>query len=270
MVIILYGFTLFYRHERIPFIVEPINQTTDNKAITRGDLSVPLAVLVVGLLISISIIVSGKGNQGETLGNANNGQTATNPTPVNSPSAQNVKAVSQMDHVLGSLDAPVKVIEFSDLECPFCKSFHPIMKKIMAEYQGKVAWIYRHFPLDNIHPKARSEAEAAECAGELGGNEKFWAYIDRLFEITPSNNGLDPQKLPQIATDVGLDRQKFQTCLDSGKYAGRVATDLADAKNSGGRGTPYSIVIAKDGRKTPINDAVPYEELKTVIEEALR
>ena len=94
--------------------------------------------------------------------------------------------------------------------------------------------------------------------------------MDRLFEITPSNNGLDPQKLPQIATDVGLDNQKFQTCLDSGKYAGRVASDLDDANNSGGRGTPYSIVIGQDGRKTPINGAVPYEELKTVIEEALR
>lgn len=270
MIIILYGFTLFCRHERIPFIEEPLNQTTDNKAVTKNDLTVPLAILVVGLLISVSIIVSGKGNQGETLGTANNGQTAISPTPLNLQSAQNVKVVNQDDHVLGNLDAPVKIIEFSDLECPFCKSFHPTMKKILSEYQGKVAWVYRHFPLDNLHPKARKEAEAAECANEQGGNDKFWAYVDQLFEITPSNNGLDPQKLPQIASDVGLNRQKFQTCLDSGKYTGRVAADLTDANNSGGRGTPYSIVIAKDGRKTPINGAVPYEELKTVIEEALR
>ena len=273
-------FTLFLSHERILFIEEPLNQTTDNKAVTKSDLTVPLAILVAGLLISISVIVFGKsnqnpgnlssGNQGKDLGSQSNNLTPTNPPPGNSGSVQNVKAVNQSDHVLGSSDAPVKVIEFSDLECPFCKSFHPTMKKIAAEYPGKVAWIYRHFPLDSIHPKARKEAEAAECANEQGGNDKFWAYVDRIFEITPSNNGLDPQKLPQLALDIGLDSQKFQTCLDSGKYAGRVASDLADAKSSGGRGTPYSIVMAKDGRKTPVNGAVPYEELKTVIEEALR
>jgi len=144
-------FTLFLSHERILFIEEPLNQTTDNKAVTKSDLTVPLAILVAGLLISISVIVFGKsnqnpgnlssGNQGKDLGSQSNNLTPTNPPPGNSGSVQNVKAVNQSDHVLGSSDAPVKVIEFSDLECPFCKSFHPTMKKIAAEYPGKVAWI---------------------------------------------------------------------------------------------------------------------------------
>ena len=144
------------------------------------------------------------------------------------------------------------------------------MKKITDEYKGRVAWIYRHFPLDFIHSKARKEAEATECAAELGGNSKFWAYVDRLFEVTPSNNGLDVEKLPEIAAYIGLDRSKFETCLSSGKYAQAVAEDLADARSSGGRGTPYSIVLTKDGRRLPIKGTVPYEQLKTAVEDALR
>src|SRR6185295_5043808 len=86
--------------------------------------------------------------------------------------AQSVKPVAAEDHIRGDLAAPVKVIEFSDFECPFCKGFHATMKQVMADYEkdGKVAWVYRHFPIDELHSKARKEAQAAECAGELGGN----------------------------------------------------------------------------------------------------
>lgn len=116
-----------------------------------------------------------------------------------------VRAVSNEDHVLGDRNAPVKLIEFSDLECPFCKRFHPTAKQVVTEYAGKVALVYRHFPLDSLHAKARKEAEATECANEQGGNDKFWAYMDRLFDVTPSNDGLDLAELPKIAAFVGLE-----------------------------------------------------------------
>lgn len=249
----------------------------DNSQNSTSNLLVPTAIIVAGLMVAVAIIITNRNGgiprlgNGKSLGSGTQELSPTPPQPTaDLGSPQNVKAVSGQDHIFGEPSAAVKIIEFSDLECPFCKDFHPMMKKIVAEYQGKVAWIYRHFPLDSIHPKARKEAEAAECANELGGNEKFWAYIDRLFEITPSNNGLDPQKLPQIATDVGLDQDKFETCLTSGKYAQRVVEDLDDARRSGGRGTPYSIVLTKDGRKLPINGTVPYEQLKTAVEDSLR
>jgi len=187
-----------------------------------------------------------------------------------------VKQVDGEDHVRGNRDAPVKVVEYSDFECPFCKSFHPILKQVMDEYgkDGKVAWVYRHFPLDSLHSKARKEAQAAECANELGGNDAFWTYADRLFEVTPSNNRLDLSLLPQIAEKIGLDRAKFEACLDGdargGKFADHIEADFQNASTSGGTGTPYSIVIAPGGETFPINGALPYSAVKSIIDLALK
>lgn len=94
----------------------------------------------------------------------------------------------QRDHIRGSRDAPVTLLEYSDLECPFCKQFHTTLQRATQEYDGKVRWVYRHFPLDALHSKARKEAEAAECAAAQG---KFWEFLDRLFAVAPSNNGLE-------------------------------------------------------------------------------
>jgi protein-disulfide isomerase len=109
----------------------------------------------------------------------------------------NLDPVTEKDHISGDTKAELVIIEYSDPECPFCKRFHETMTQVMSEYgkAGKVAWVYRHFPLDAIHSKARKEAEAIECAGELGGNEKLWEYVNTLYKITPANNQLDPTLL---------------------------------------------------------------------------
>ena len=195
------------------------------------------------------------------------GAQPNQPTP---ESIDFIQPVTPRDHIWGDPDAPVKIIEFSDTECPLCKRFHPTLKRIVAEYPGKVAWVYRHYPVDEIHSRARKQAEATECAAELGGNAKFWAYLDRLFEITPSNNRLDPAQLPRIAEYVGLNRAKFEQCLRSGKYAQRVADDVADALAAGGQGTPYTVVVAPNGRKFAILGAQPYASVKLVVGIALQ
>jgi len=187
-----------------------------------------------------------------------------------------VKLVDSKDHVRGNPDAPVKLVEYSDFECPFCKSFHQTLKQVMDEYgkDGKVAWVYRHFPLDSLHSKARKEAQAAECANELGGNDAFWAYADGLFDVAPSNDRLDLSLLPQIAEKIGLDRSKFEACLDGdargGKFADHIEADFQNASASGGTGTPYSIVIAPGGKTFPINGALPYSAVKSIIDLALK
>lgn len=195
------------------------------------------------------------------------GAQPNQPTP---ESIDFIQPVTPRDHIWGDPDAPVKIIEFSDTECPLCKRFHPTLKRIVAEYPGKVAWVYRHFPIDAIHPRARKQAEATECAAELGGNAKFWAYLDRLFEITPSNNRLDPAQLPRIAEYVDLNRAKFEQCQQSGRHAQRVADDVDDALAAGATGTPYSVVVAPDGRKFAILGAQPYASVKLVVEIALQ
>ena len=187
--------------------------------------------------------------------------------------AVGVKPVDSEDHIRGNPAAPVKLVEFGDFECPFCKRFHRILMRVMDEYgkDGRVAWVYRHFPL---YPKGRKEAQAAECANELGGNNAFWAFADRLFEVTPSSNRLDLAVLPQIADEIGLDRAKFEACLGGdargGQYAGHIEADLQDAVTSGGNGTPFSLVIAPNGKAFPINGAQPYAAVRSIIELALK
>lgn len=235
------------------------------------DFLLPGSIVIAALLISSSLFYSaGKKTGGETKKLAADLGAAA-------PSLENVKPVQGDDHILGSSNAPVVVIEYSDLECPFCKIFHETMHTAVKEYRGKVAWAYRHLPLSSLHPKAAKEAEASECAAELGGNDVFWKYIDRIFEVTPSNNGLDLDLLPAIAKEVGIDVEKFNECLSSGRHAGLVAASVDEAGKAGARGTPYSIVVAKNGEKFVIPGALPFKsddpsrpDVKTILDEALK
>lgn len=176
------------------------------------------------------------------------------------------------DHIRGNPDAPVTLIEYSDFECPFCKSFHPTAKRAVDESNGQVRWVYRHFPLDQIHPvKARKEAAASECAAELGGNDAFWKFADRFFELTPSNNRTDIDKvLPQIVREIGLDQSKFASCLASGRHDKRVEEDLQNAMATGGNGTPWSLVVSKSGKTYRLSGAQPYAAVKRLVDLALQ
>lgn len=226
-------------------------------------LSVPVAIIFAGTIIGVSVIVSTKiksTTQPQNIGQQVAGQPTGNLEAVNK--------VTSKDHIRGNPNAKITIVEYSDTECPFCKQFHQTMKQIIAEYgdSGKVAWVYRNFPLDQLHPKARKESEALECANEVGGNDKFWEYTDRLYEVTPSNNRLEESELPKIAQYVGLDVQKFNSCLSSGKYAQHVEDDVKNATETGGNGTPWSILVTKDGKKYPLSGAQPYNSVKQTIE----
>ncbi len=253
------------------------NALSTKQAFIVGVLTTFAVVFAVGFFVLLSIMLNGNGAlfRRTTSSGATPLARVPSPTPtaaVPSPTAPTIielAAVTSKDWVRGKRTAKVAVVEFSDLECPFCKRFHPTMKQLITAYPDDVQWVYRHFPLDSLHSKARKEAEATECAGELGGNDGFWEYTDRLFEVTPSNNGLDPAQLPQIARDIGLDRAKFQTCLDSGKYAKKVQDHLDQAVAAGGQGTPYSVVVVGD-QKIPVSGAVPYGQLKSVIDSVVK
>lgn len=229
----------------------------------------PVAILVAGIIIAAAIIYA----VGWRATPGSQGQTAQVEETLGGDEAaalKKMRPISDKDHILGDAKAPVKIVEYSDTECPFCKRFHNTVHQAVTDYPGQVAWVYRHFPLDALHSKARKEAEATECAAELAGNDGFWKYIDRLFELTPSNNGLDPAQLPQIAVDVGLDKAKFEECLASGRHASTVEEDVQDALATGGQGTPNSIIITASGEKISFSGAQPYEALKQVIDLALR
>ena len=238
----------------------------NNQTIQKNNLAIPIAVVIAGVLVAGAVIYSG----GKTPNTAKIPQQQA--VAEQTGSLEKIAPVSSNDHIRGNPNAPIKIVEYSDTECPFCKRFHDTMKQVMEEYgkEGKVAWVYRNFPLDQLHSKARNEAIALECAGDQGGNEKFWQYTDRLFEITPSNNGLDPAELPKIAQYVGLNVDTFNSCLTSGKFTKHIEEDLQNAQATGGNGTPWSIVVGKNGKKYPLNGAQPYASVKALIEQALQ
>ena len=231
---------------------------------------------IVGFFVLLGVVLK-KGSTGATAdaGSNSGGAVAVAPAPPSAAPAAPPQAdasrmapITDQDWIRGDRNAEVSVVEYSDLECPFCKRHHPTMQQLVSEYDGKVNWVYRHFPLTQLHPKATKEAEATECAGEQGGNEAFWKYTDRLFEITPANNGLDPVELPKIAEYVGLNVSKFEECLASGKWAQKVQAQAQDAVNAGGNGTPYNVIVVGD-QKIPVSGAVPLEQLKAVIDSVI-
>lgn len=228
----------------------------------KQSISVPIAIVIAGALIGFAIYMSGR---------PVNKLEAPNPS---APVAGDVKIapVSASDHILGNPNAKIVIVEYSDTECPFCKRYHQTLKQVMENYgkDGSVAWVYRHFPIASLHAKAQKEAEATECAAEQGGNTAFWKYIDRLYEITPSNDGLDPAQLPIIAKEVGLDVNAFNTCLSNGRMAAKVKAQYDEGVTAGARGTPYSVLLTKN-EKIPITQgALPYENLKTILDSLLK
>lgn len=224
--------------------------------------SIPAAIVLAGAIVAGAVVLTRVPARppGEAVAPGSSAATTASPKI-------EVRPVDPLrDHVRGGSNAPVTLVEYSDLECPFCKQFHVTLQQVTQEYGDKVRWVYRHFPLDALHSKARKEAEASECAAEQG---KFWEYTDRLFAVTPSNNGLDPAQLPVIARDVGLDVPTFETCLQSGKHAQRVQEDYEDAVKAGGQGTPYTVILGPNDLTVPFSGALPYERVKAAVESIL-
>ena len=183
----------------------------------------------------------------------------------NVPTVDNVKnttmqgrLVSSSDHILGNMNAKIVIVEYSDLECPFCKVFHETMHKVIKENR-EVAWVYRHYPIPQLHSKAFREAEATECAFEQNGNDAFWKYTDRVFESTPSNNSLPESELPRIAEYVGLNVASFNDCLNSGKFKDKVQADIDDGVKAGVNGTPSSFILVNGKVVDNIPGAQPFE-----------
>lgn len=243
----------------------------DQKSDYRDWLTLPLSVALAGLFIGAGLYF-GLSNVGGMAVKGTTAAVAANPAAAAAPAAAGavkVPAVTSADHIRGNAKAKAVIVEYSDLECPFCKQFHSTLKTVTAKFAGtEVAWVYRHFPLDALHSKARKEAEASECAAELGGNDGFWKYIDRLFEVSPTNNRLEASELPNIAAYIGLDRAKFQTCLDSGKYAAKVEAQYQSGISAGAKGTPYSVIVTAKGN-TVLGGAVSADSLESQIKAAL-
>lgn len=240
-------------------------------------LVIPGAIIIGSIIIALGLFLGLKAQGGRTSDVAGTDTTET-PTEVE---------VSIGEAAFkGSEDAPVTIIEFSDFECPYCqKHFNETLPQIQKEYidQGKVKYVFRHYPLSFHDPEATNEALAAECAREQG---KFWEYHDILYKRTETNKagidgkGAGKKQLVGLAQDVGLDIDGFTACFDEKRYQARIDNDKSDGNSYGSQlpdgamGTPSFFICGSTAesstcKATSLAGAYPYESFKEVIESYL-
>ncbi len=222
----------------------------------KKDYFLPASILIAALVIAGAIVYR-VGSQSAPTGQQEN-LDFTGADPL---------ALTNEDVVLGNMDAPVTIIEYSDFQCPFCGLFFvKIVSSLKEDYiaTGKAKFVYRHFAF--LGSESSAAAEASECAKDQG---KFWRFHDFLFnnEIKDNreNNGnLNRSLFMSIASDLDLDQNTFASCLDGKKYAQKVKNDLLSGQKAGARATPTTFV---NGQK--IEGVLPYSDFKNIIEQAL-
>jgi protein-disulfide isomerase len=161
-------------------------------------------------------------------------------------------------YALGPEDAPITLVEFSDYQCPYCRRWHAeVYEPLLAAYPGQIRFVYRHLPLDSIHPDAIPAAEASMCAGE---QDAFWQFHEKLF----SSEALGDQVYAQYAQELGLDMQTFESCVSDRKYQQAVEEDTSFALDLGIRSTPTFFING-----LAIVGAQPLDVFKQVIDKEL-
>lgn len=157
----------------------------------------------------------------------------------------------------GPEDAPVTIVEFADFQCPYCRRAHPVLERVLTEYQDNVRFIFRDYPLDN-HRRAVPASEAARCADDQG---KFWDYYQNLMVMT---GDLSDENLKTRAADVGLNTDEFMACLASGRHTAAVKQGFEDGQTAGVTATPTFFI---NGRM--LVGAKSYDDFKMIIDEEL-
>jgi protein-disulfide isomerase len=154
-------------------------------------------------------------------------------------SARSIPPVSSKDHVRGPANAPITLVEYGDYECPHCRLAHIVLQQVLEELGDHVRFVYRNFPLGEIHPHAWAAAEAAESVAAHGGNDAFWAMHNLIYE---NQDALQHDELIEYAAAAGVDPIAVANDLASGAERRRVERDVNSALHSGVRGTPTFFV----------------------------
>ncbi|MFZ2500465.1 MAG: thioredoxin domain-containing protein [Minisyncoccia bacterium] len=216
--------------------------------------TIPLAIVFGGIIVAIAIYVSMPKQSSTSSGNGN-------------PAL--VRPVGSSDHILGNPAAKVMIVEYADFDCDYCKGFDDTLHQIIANagVNGNVAWVYREFPLTEIHPNALPNSRAAECVAQVAGNDAFWKFKTTLF----ANQPIDPTKYGVYAKASGISGDDFATCFAnaSATLDTRIMADRKNALDVGARGTPYSLIVVPGKPPVVIDGAYPYEAVKQLVDQAL-
>lgn len=230
-------------------------------SIGRHKLSTPWAIVIGSIIISCGLVGYGLVTGG----------TSSAPAQMFAGSE-----INENDYVFGKKDSDVIVIEYSDTECPYCISLHPTIEQIQSVYKDKIAYVYRHFPLTQIHPGAFDEARAISCAGNVGGDQAYYNFMEALFDYKydnktttlPANNDVYA-----VAKKVGLNASAFSSCMSSQQTARIVSAHQQDGIAAGVQGTPATFVLSKTRKGyeivAGIDGAQPQPIFMAAIEEAL-
>ncbi len=223
----------------------------------KSSLTIPIAIAVSGILVAVAVYVTMKNREPSTSSGTGN------------PAL--VRPVSANDHILGNPAAKVMIVEYADFSCEFCKVFDQTLHQIIANEgtTGQVAWVYREFPLTEIHPNAMKEAEAAECVAKVAGNDAFWKFADALF----ANQPVDPSLYGTLAKAAGVSSNSaFATCFAnaSSTVDARINADRRNALAIGARGTPYSLILVAGRPPVVMDGAYSYNAVKQLVNQALQ
>lgn len=227
--------------------------------------AIPIAIICGFAMIAIAIFFT------------NSKGAAPNETVVTTAETEqndgSIRPVDETDYIYGNPNAPILIIEYSDYECPYCKKYHVTLAQIMQEYgvSGKVAWVYRQFPLTQIHPNASKISEAALCVGEIAGGpttsagqSAFWKFTNKIYEGRDYDTFTNVTKLPDYVEEAGQSKDAYIACLESNKLEQRVIDSAEEAYAIGGRGTPYTVLVVGDQQEV-INGAQPYSVVKGIV-----
>lgn len=227
--------------------------------------ALPLSIVIAGAFIGFAIFSLGGDIQIPQRGQTGKSSFPMRPgdipgeIPDGSMGPSGGKAdiqVSDNDHIRGNKNAKVTLVEFSDLQCPFCKRFHPTVQQLLSAYPGQIRWVYKHFPLDAIHPEARPAAEASECVWEQRGDDGFWQFVDGVFE---SQDRIGSALYRELAQQTGVNMSQFENCVSSRKYQQKVEDDYQQGVAAGVKGTPGSFMNGEE-----VSGAVPYSALESM------
>ena len=226
----------------------------------KENYAIPIAIIIAGALIGTGLYFTQKNTAQQAVNAPSQQQEAKDTT-------NKVRTVDASDHFKGNPNATVTIVEYSDFECPFCKRAHETLTKVIADNKD-IKWVFRQFPLDSLHPRnARKAAEASECVSKLGGNDAFWKFTDAYFASTLTNDRWNiADELDRLVKIAGVDKTAFDTCYNAEEFKDKVQKDEENAIATGGRGTPWSVVIMKSGKTIPLNGAQPEEAIKQMIE----
>lgn len=218
--------------------------------------AVPIAIICGFAMIAVAIfLTNSKDADAPTIVAPEQGTSGV-PSPV-----------SEKDYIRGNPNAAIMMIEYSDYDCPYCKQYHATMNKIMDEYgvTGRLAWVFRQMPIEQLHPNSPIISEAALCVGDIGGNEKFWKFTDMIFDERSAEEQTNVTKLNQYAEEAGVSKEEFISCTKSGRMKDKLTQDLKDGFDSGARGTPYTVLIVGN-QQAVISGAQPYATVKDIVQ----